>query len=141
MNGEKRTQKLSFRVSPTFRKEILEQAQKREESLTEFLFELIGAGWNAIVGQNKTVDPERSVTQEGEVEGQEESEEGEPDNPVSIPEEEEQRKEAPEGEVEPVEEEDKEKELQPTDHPLRRVNTVTRILEEWSEKLKRWVEV
>lgn len=53
MSRERRTQIIAIRVPPAAKKRILEEAQKREETLTEFLFELIGAGWNIIVKQNK----------------------------------------------------------------------------------------
>ena len=53
MNRERRTQIIAIRVPPAAKKRILEEAQKREETLTEFLFELIGAGWNIVVKQNK----------------------------------------------------------------------------------------
>ena len=51
MSRERRTQIIAIRVPPAAKKRILEEAQKREETLTEFLFELIGAGWNIIVKQ------------------------------------------------------------------------------------------
>lgn len=53
MSRERRTQIIAIRVPPASKKRILEEAQKREETLTEFLFELIGAGWNIVVKQNK----------------------------------------------------------------------------------------
>ena len=54
MNRERRTQIIAIRVPPAAKERILEEAQKREETLTEFLFELIGAGWNIVVKQNKS---------------------------------------------------------------------------------------
>jgi hypothetical protein len=53
MNRERRTQIIGIRVPPAAKKRILEEAQKREETLTDFLFELIGAGWNIVVKQNR----------------------------------------------------------------------------------------
>ena len=53
MSGERRTQIIAIRVPPAAKKLILEEAQKREETLTDFLFELIGAGWNIVVKQSK----------------------------------------------------------------------------------------
>ena len=53
MNGERRTQIIGIRVPPAAKKRILEEAQKREETLTDFLIKLIGAGWNIVVKQNK----------------------------------------------------------------------------------------
>lgn len=53
MNRERRTQIIAIRVPPAVKKHILEEAQKREKTLTDFLFELIGAGWNVVVKQNK----------------------------------------------------------------------------------------
>ncbi|MGA2466048.1 MAG: hypothetical protein ABSH06_17070 [Thermodesulfobacteriota bacterium] len=53
MSRERRTQIIAIRVPPAAKKRILEEAQKREETLTEFLFELIGAGWNILVKQSK----------------------------------------------------------------------------------------
>ena len=53
MSEERRTQIIAIRVPPAAKKRILEEAQKREETLTEFLVELIGAGWNIVVKQNK----------------------------------------------------------------------------------------
>jgi len=44
MSRERRTQIIAIRVPPAAKKRILEEAQKREETLTDFLFELIGAG-------------------------------------------------------------------------------------------------
>ena len=54
MSRERRTQIIAIRVPPAAKKRILEEAQKREETLTEFLFELIGAGWNIVVKQNES---------------------------------------------------------------------------------------
>jgi len=53
MSIERRTQIIAIRVPPAAKKRILEEAQKREETLTQFVFELIGAGWNIVVKQNK----------------------------------------------------------------------------------------
>jgi uncharacterized protein (DUF1778 family) len=53
MNRERRTQIIAIRVPPAAKKHILEEAQKRKETLTDFLFELIGAGWNIVVKPNK----------------------------------------------------------------------------------------
>jgi hypothetical protein len=53
MNRERRTEIIAIRVPPAAKKRILEEAQKREETLTEFLFELIGAGWEVVVKQNQ----------------------------------------------------------------------------------------
>jgi hypothetical protein len=54
MSGERRTQIIAIRVPPAAKKRILEEAQKREETLTDFIFQLIGAGWNIVVKQNKS---------------------------------------------------------------------------------------
>ena len=54
MNREKRTEIIAIRVDPAAKKRILEEAQRREETLTEFLFKLIGAGWNIVVKQNES---------------------------------------------------------------------------------------
>ena len=72
--------------------------------------------------------------------GQEGSEEGEPENPVSIPEEDRQEEETPEKEVERLEEGDAQKELRGGDQPLTRINVVTRIREYWCEEKRKWVE-
>ena len=53
MSRERRTQIIAIRVPPAAKKRILEEAQKREETLTEFLFELIAAGWEVVVKQNQ----------------------------------------------------------------------------------------
>jgi hypothetical protein len=53
MNRERRTEIIAIRVDPAAKKRILEEAQKRKETLTEFLFKLIGAGWNIVVKQNQ----------------------------------------------------------------------------------------
>jgi len=52
MSRERRTQIIAIRVPPAAKKLILEEAQKRGEILTDFMWELIGAGWNIIVKQN-----------------------------------------------------------------------------------------
>ncbi len=137
MGREKIKQILALRVPPAFKKQILQEAEKREETLTEFVFKLIGTGWDIIVKQNKTVDAVLSVTPKGEVKGQEGSEEGEPENPVSLSKEE---KANPEKEVEHPKERDAQKELPGGDQPLTRINVVTRIREYWSEEKRKWVE-
>ncbi len=53
MNRERMTEIIAIRVPPSVKKRIIEEAQKREETMTEFLFELIVAGWNIVVKQNK----------------------------------------------------------------------------------------
>jgi len=53
MSGERRTQIIAIRVPPAAKKLILEEAQKRGEILTNFIWELIGAGWDIVVKQNK----------------------------------------------------------------------------------------
>jgi uncharacterized protein (DUF1778 family) len=53
MNRERRTEIIAIRVPPTAKKLILEEAKKREETLTDFIWEIIGAGWNIVVKQNK----------------------------------------------------------------------------------------
>ena len=52
MNRERRTQIIAIRVPPATKRRFLEEAQKREETLTNFIWELIGAGWNIVVKQN-----------------------------------------------------------------------------------------
>ena len=54
MSGERRTQIIAIRVPPIAKKRILDEAQKRGEILTDFMWELIGAGWNIVVKQNKS---------------------------------------------------------------------------------------
>ena len=46
MSTERKTHVIAIRVPPAVKKHFLEEAQKREETLTDFLFELIVAGWN-----------------------------------------------------------------------------------------------
>ena len=53
MTRERKTQIIAIRVPPTAKKRILEEAQKRGEILTDFIWELIGAGWNVVVKQSK----------------------------------------------------------------------------------------
>ena len=53
MSTESRTQIIAIRVSPAAKKSISEEAQKREKTLTAFMFELIAAGWKIVVKQNK----------------------------------------------------------------------------------------
>jgi uncharacterized protein (DUF1778 family) len=53
MSREKRTQIIAIRVRPAAKKRILEEAQKREETLTDFLYRLIAAGWEVVVKQNQ----------------------------------------------------------------------------------------
>jgi hypothetical protein len=52
MSRERRTQIIAIRVPPAAKRRFLEEAQKREETLTNFIWELIGAGWNIVVKQN-----------------------------------------------------------------------------------------
>ena len=54
MSPERRTQIIAIRVPPTAKKRFLEEAQKRGEILTNFIWELIGAGWDIVVKQNKS---------------------------------------------------------------------------------------
>ncbi len=53
MSPERRTQIIAIRVPPAAKKRIIEEAQKRGEILTDFIWELIGAGWNIVVKQSK----------------------------------------------------------------------------------------
>ena len=52
MSRERRTQIVAIRVPPAAKRRFLEEAQKREETLTNFIWELIGAGWEVVVKQN-----------------------------------------------------------------------------------------
>ncbi len=52
MSRERRTQIIAIRVPPAAKKRIIEEAQKRKETLTDFIWEIIGAGWNIVVKQN-----------------------------------------------------------------------------------------
>ncbi len=61
MSRERRTQIIAIRVTPAAKKLILEEAKKREETLTDFIWEIIGAGWNIVVKQNQ----KESVKQNG----------------------------------------------------------------------------
>lgn len=54
MSRERRTQIIAIRVPPAAKKRILEEAQKRGEILTDFIWELIGAGWDIVVKQNES---------------------------------------------------------------------------------------
>ena len=54
MSSERRSQIIAIRVPPAAKKRILEEAQKREETLTDFLLELIGTGWEFLVKQNES---------------------------------------------------------------------------------------
>jgi len=56
MSQEKRTQIIAIRVPPIAKKRIIEEAQKRELTLTNFIWGLIGAGWRVVVKQNKAVE-------------------------------------------------------------------------------------
>jgi hypothetical protein len=53
MSAERRTQIIGIRIPTTIKKRILEEAKKREETMTAFLYELIVAGWKVIVKQNQ----------------------------------------------------------------------------------------
>ena len=52
MSTEKRTEIIAIRVPPVAKKRIIAEAQKRRKTLTDFIWELIGAGWSAVVKQN-----------------------------------------------------------------------------------------
>lgn len=54
MHTERRTEIMAIRIDPTSKKRFLEEAQKRGETLTDFLIKLLGAGWGIIVKQNKS---------------------------------------------------------------------------------------
>ena len=54
MHRERRTEIIAIRVDPTAKKLFLEEAQKRGETLTDFLIELMGAGWKVIVKQSES---------------------------------------------------------------------------------------
>ena len=60
MIRERRTEIIAIRVDPTAKKRILEEAQKREETLTDFIWELMGAGWEVVVKQNKSESVKQS---------------------------------------------------------------------------------
>ncbi len=53
MSEERKTQIIAIRVPPAVKKRILEEAQKRGEILTDFIWEIIGAGWKAVVKQDQ----------------------------------------------------------------------------------------
>ncbi len=54
MSTEKRTQIIAIRVPPIAKKWILEEAQKREKTLSEFMCDLIVAGWDILVKQSES---------------------------------------------------------------------------------------
>jgi hypothetical protein len=54
MSKERRTQIVAIRVPPAAKRRFLEEAQKREETLTNFIWDLIGAGWKIIVKQSES---------------------------------------------------------------------------------------
>ncbi len=53
MGTERKTQIIGIRIPATIKKRILEEAKKREKTMTAFLYELIVAGWKVIVKQNE----------------------------------------------------------------------------------------
>ena len=53
MKRERRTQIIAIRVPPAAKERIIEEAQKRKETLTDFIWELIGAGWKVVVKHQK----------------------------------------------------------------------------------------
>ena len=53
MHRQRRTQIIAIRVPPAAKKRMLEEAQKREETLTDFIWELMWGGWNNVVKQNQ----------------------------------------------------------------------------------------
>ena len=48
-----RTEIIAIRVPPAAKKRFLEEAEKRGKSLTDFIWELMGAGWGSVVKQSK----------------------------------------------------------------------------------------
>jgi len=53
MSRERKTQIIGIRIPATIKQRILEEAQKREETMTLFLHRLIAAGWEVVVKQNQ----------------------------------------------------------------------------------------
>jgi hypothetical protein len=53
--GERRTQIIAVRVTPTVKKRLFEEAQKREKTFTAFFYEIIQAGWNSVKQNNESV--------------------------------------------------------------------------------------
>lgn len=53
MSIERRTQIIAIRVPPAAKKRIIDAAEKRGETLTDFIWEIIGAGWDIVVKRNE----------------------------------------------------------------------------------------
>ena len=52
MSTKRKTAIIAIRVFPAGKKRLSKEAQKRQKTLTEFVRELIVAGWQIIVEQN-----------------------------------------------------------------------------------------
>lgn len=63
MHRERRTEIIAIRVDPTAKKLFLEEAQKRGETLTDFIIELMGFGWRGIVKQNQKESVKQSESE------------------------------------------------------------------------------
>jgi hypothetical protein len=53
MNRKGKTQIIGIRIPATIKQRILEEAKKRDETMTLFLYRLIAAGWEVVVKQSK----------------------------------------------------------------------------------------
>jgi hypothetical protein len=54
MNNEERLAAIiGIRVYPSWKKQMVEEAKERGQTLSEFLYECMEAGWNIVVKQEK----------------------------------------------------------------------------------------
>ena len=54
MSEERKDAVIGIRIPASKKQLILKEAQKREETMTLFLYRLIAAGWEVVVKQNKS---------------------------------------------------------------------------------------